>query len=310
MVIGERRDVPVGVGLVLAAALSVQTGAAVAALLFPRAGVAGVVTMRLTVAALVLLLVCRPRLRGHTRADWLTVLAFGAAQASMNVLFYQAIDRLHLGVAVTIEVLGPLVLSVLAGRGKARWLWAGLALAGVALLGRGATDLDPVGVAFAAGAAAMWATSIVLTARAAARFPKADGLALGLTVAAALVLPWGLTASGTALLDPVTLGLGTAVALLSSALPYSMELFALRRLPTPTFAVLMSLGPVAATLAGFAVLGQALTPVQLVAIGLVVAASAGAVRAPGQRRASSRPPRNATSQPTSTAFVAARSGTR
>ena len=313
-----------GVALVLGSAFSIQAGAAVAALLFPRAGVAGVVTLRLVVGAVVLLAVCRPRLRGHTRGDWLTVVAYGVALAGMNVLIYQAIERVPLGVAVTVEVLGPLVLSVLAGRGAARWLWAGLALGGVVLLGRGgAGGLDPLGLAFAAGAAAMWAATILLTARAGARFPKTDGLALAMTVAAALALPWGVATAGAALLDPVTLGLGATVAVLSSALPYSLELIALRRLPTSTFAVLMSLGPVAAALAGFVVLGQALTAVQLLAVALVVAAGAGAVRsrdgardatapgtgAPQTRGASSRPPRIATTQPTSTTLVASSSGT-
>jgi inner membrane transporter RhtA len=269
------------VALVLGGAVSVQSGAAVAALLFPRAGVAGVVTLRLVIAAVVLLVVARPRLRGHHRDDRLAVAGFGVALAGMNVLIYQAFERIPLGVAVTVEVLGPLVLSVITGRRVSSWLWAALALGGVVLLARGGSgvdDVDLVGVGFAGGAAAMWAAYIVFSARVGARFPKADGLALAMTVAAALTLPWGLALSGSALLDPVTLGLGAAVALLSSVLPYTLELVALRRLPTSTFAVLMSLGPAFAALAGYLVLGQALTPVQLLAIGLVVAASAGAVR--------------------------------
>ena len=264
--------------LVLCGAVSVQSGAAVAALLFPRAGVAGVVTMRLVIAAVALLAVCRPRLRGYTRRDWLTVSAFGVALAGMNALIYQAIERIPLGVAVTVEVLGPLVLSVVAGRRVSSWLWAVLALGGVVLLGRGGLDsLDPVGVGFAVAAATMWAAYILLSARTGSRFPGADGLALAMTVAAVLTLPWGVAASGTALLDPVTISLGAAVAVLSSVLPYTLELFALRRMPTSTFAVLMSLGPAIAALAGYLVLDQALAPVQLLAIGLVIAASAGAV---------------------------------
>jgi inner membrane transporter RhtA len=269
------------VALVLGGAVSVQSGAAVAALLFPRAGVAGVVTLRLVIAAVVLLAVARPALHGHHRSDWLAVGAFGMALAGMNVLIYQAIERIPLGVAVTVEVLGPLVLSVITGRRASSWLWAALALGGVVLLARGGSavdDLDLVGIGFAAGAAAMWAAYIVCSARVGARYPKADGLALAMAVAAALTLPWGLVSAGSAMLDPVTVGLGAAVALLSSVLPYTLELLALRRLPTSTFAVLMSLGPALAALAGYLVLGQALTPVQLIAIGLVVTASAGAVR--------------------------------
>lgn len=275
------------VGLVLGGALSVQLGAGVAALLFPRAGVAGVVTLRLVIAAVALLLVCRPRVRGHSAGDWLVIVGFGVALVGMNALIYEAITRIPLGVAVTVELLGPLVLSVIVGRGGLRWLWAALALVGVVLLGRGSLDgLDPVGVLFAMGAAAMWAAYILLSARAGSRFPKADGVALAVAVAALLALPWGLAAAGGALLDPVTLGLGAAVALLSTVLPYTMELSALRRLPTSTFAVLSSLSPVCAALAGFLVLGQALTGTQLLAIVLVVAASAGAVRATrdGDRR--------------------------
>lgn len=267
-------------GLVLGGAISVQVGAAVAALLFPRAGVAGVVTLRLVIAAVVLLAVARPRLRGHHRSDWLAVAAFGVALAGMNALIYQAIERIPLGVAVTVEVLGPLVLSVVTGRRASSLLWAALALGGVVLLARGGVDggLDLAGVGFAAGAAAMWAAYILLSARVGSRFPGADGLAMAMTVAAGLTLPWGLLSSGPALLDPVTLGLGAAVALLSSVLPYTLELFALRRMPTSTFAVLMSLGPAFAALAGYLVLDQALAAAQLLAVGLVVAACAGAVR--------------------------------
>lgn len=267
------------VGLVLAGAVSVQFGSAVAALLFPRAGVAAVVTMRLTIAAVVMLVVCRPRLRGHRRSDWLLVAGFGVALAGMNTLIYQAIDRIPLGPAVTLEVLGPLALTVIVARRAASWLWAGLALCGVVLLGyQGFDRIDPAGAAYALGAAVMWAAYIVFSARAGRRFPKADGLALAMAAAALLTLPAGLAASGTALLDPATLALGAAVAMLSSVLPYTLELLALRRMATATFGVLMSLGPALAALAGYLVLGQRLTGVELVAIALVIAASIGAVR--------------------------------
>jgi inner membrane transporter RhtA len=270
-----------GTGFVLAAALSVQFGSAVAALLFPRAGAAGVVALRLVIAAIVLLLVCRPRLRGHRRDDWLAVLGFGVAMAGMNGLFYQAIDRIPLGPAVTLEVLGPLTLSVLTARRAASWLWAALALAGVLLLGyEGFDRLDPAGAAFAFGAGAMWAAYIVFSARTGRRFPKADGLALALAVAAIITLPFGVADAGTTLLDPVTIGLGAVIAVMSSVLPYTLELLALRRIPTSTFAVLMSLGPAIAVLAGFAVLDQHLRPLELLAVALVITASAGAVRTP------------------------------
>jgi inner membrane transporter RhtA len=267
------------VGLVLAGGISVQFGAAVAVTLMPRAGALGVVTLRLFAAAVVLLVVCRPRLRGHSRTDWGTVIAFGIAMGGMNGLFYEAVARIPLGPAVTLEVLGPLTLSVLASRRAINALWAALALAGVFLLGGGGfSDLDPVGVAFALGAGAMWAAYIIFSARTGRRFPQADGLALAMAVAALLFLPLGIAEAGSRLLNPTTLALGSAVALLSSVLPYTLELLALRRLPAHTFAILMSLEPAIAATAGFLILGQALSATEAAAIALVVAATIGAVR--------------------------------
>ncbi|MGW5126253.1 EamA family transporter [Streptomyces sp. NPDC004069] len=267
------------VGLVLAGGISVQFGAALAVTLMPRAGALGVVTLRLLVAAIVLLVVCRPRLRGHSRADWGTVVVFGVAMAGMNGLFYQAAARIPLGPAVTLEVLGPLALSVLASRSAINFVWAALALAGVFLLGGGSFDsLDPVGVGFALSAGVMWAAYIVFSARTGRRFPQADGLALAMAVGALLFLPLGIVESGSKLVVPTTFALGAGVALLSSVLPYTLELLALRRLPASTFAVLMSLEPALAATAGFLILGQDLTALQAMAIVLVIAASMGAVR--------------------------------
>lgn len=267
------------VGLVLAGGISVQFGGALAVTLMPRAGALGVVTLRLLAAAVVLLVVCRPRLRGHSRADWGTVVVFGVAMGGMNGLFYEAVARIPLGPAVTLEVLGPLALSVLASRQAINALWAALALAGVFLLGGGGfSDLDTAGVVFALGAGAMWAAYIVFSARTGRRFPQADGLALAMAVAALLFLPLGIAEAGSRLLNPTTVALGSAVALLSSVLPYTLELLALRRLPAHTFAVLMSLEPAIAATAGFLVLGQALSVTQAAAIALVIAATIGAVR--------------------------------
>ncbi|WP_330245760.1 EamA family transporter [Streptomyces sp. NBC_00562] len=276
---GGRRAALAPVALVVAGGLSVQFGSAVAALLMPRAGALGVVTLRLVVAAIVLLVVCRPKLRGHSRADWGTVVAFGIAMGAMNMLFYQALDRIPLGAAVTLEVLGPLALSVIASRRLINFVWAGLALGGVFLLGGGGFDrLDPLGAAFALGAGAMWATYIVFSARTGRRFPQADGLALAMVVAAVLSLPLGILESGAKLAVPSTLAMGAAVALMSSVLPYTLELMALRRLPAHTFAVLMSLEPAIAATAGFLILDQALTATDALAIALVIGASMGAVR--------------------------------
>ncbi|GAA1350224.1 EamA family transporter [Streptomyces beijiangensis] len=267
------------VGLVLAGGISVQFGAAVAVWLMPRVGALGVVSLRLLVAAAVLLVVCRPKVRGLSRGDWGTVLVFGVAMAGMNGLFYQAADRIPLGAAVTLEVLGPLALSVFAARRLASVVWAGIALCGVALLsGGGFGGLDPAGVAFALGAGAMWAAYIVFSARTGARFPRADGLALAMGVAAVLMLPLGIADAGAKLLVPSTIALGAAVAVMSSVLPYTLEMLALRRLPNAVFAVLMSLEPAIAALAGFLVLHQALSAVDALAISLVIVASMGAVR--------------------------------
>lgn len=276
---GSGRATARAVSLVVGSAFSVQFGAAVASLLFPRVGPLGAVTLRLVLGAVILMAVCRPRVRGHSRSDWLTVVAFGTALASMNLLFYQAIDRIPLGAAVTLEVLGPLTLSVVTGRSWRSWLWAALAAVGVATLGRaGLGHLTLAGTLFAFAAGAMWAAYIVLSARAGGRFPKADGLALSMLVAAAISLPFGVVSAGSTLLTPVALAAGTAVALLSSVFSYSLELRALRTLPKSTFAVLMSLAPAVAAMAGFVVLHQALNPLEALAITLVIVASAGAVR--------------------------------
>jgi inner membrane transporter RhtA len=269
------------IGLVLGALLSGPFGSAVGALLLPRVGVDGVVTMRLTIAALVLLAVCRPRVRGYRRADWLLIGGFGAALAGMNTLAYHAIALIPLGPVVMLEVLGPLVLSVVTARRAASWLWAGLATAGVALLSStGSGRLTPAGIAFAAAAGAVWAGYIMASARVGQRFPQADGLALAMTAAAVITLPFGAATAGTTLVNPDFLAMGAAVALLSSALPYTLELLALRRMPTTTFAILMSLGPAVAAIAGYVVLHQQLTLVEGLAIALVIAANAGAVRTP------------------------------
>lgn len=271
---------PIGAaGLVLCGLFCQEIGASFAVLLFPAVGPLGMVALRLTFSAVVLVLVCRPRLRGYSRADWLTVTGFAATLGGMNILFYEALARLPLGPTVTIEVLGPLLLSVITSRRAVSWLWAVLAFAGVALLSQGGVEaLDPVGVAFAAGAGALWAGYILMSARTGARFPRFDGLAIAMTIAALLTLPFGILSAGSTLFTPTALVLGLAVAVLSSAIPYALELLALRRLPASTFAILMSLAPAMAAIVGAVVLGQALTVLSAIAIALVVVASAGAVR--------------------------------
>jgi inner membrane transporter RhtA len=237
------------------------------------------VMLRLVFSAVLLLVIARPRLRGHPRDAWLAVVGFGVVLAVMNGLFYLALQRLPLGVTVTIEVLGPLVLSIVASRRASAWFWALLALAGVSALGGGGWgDLDPVGVMFALGAAASWALYILSAARVGRVFPRLDGLALAMAAGALLSLPFGIADAGSALLRLDILAVGAAVAVLSSTIPYAFELIALRRLPAAAFAILMSLAPATAALAGFVFLGQTLTWLELAGIALVIAASIGAVR--------------------------------
>lgn len=265
--------------LVIAGLACQEIGASLAVLLFPTVGPLGMVMLRLVFSALLLLAVARPALRGHSRSDWTGVVAFGLVLALMNALFYLALERLPLGVTVTIEVLGPLVLSIVASRRASSWLWALVALAGVIALGGGGWDrLDPVGVLFALGAAASWAFYILASARVGRAFPKLDGLALAMTVGALIALPFGIADAGSALLRIEIVALGAAVAVLSSTIPYAFELVALRRLPAAVFAILMSLAPATAALAGFVLLGQHLAWLEIVGIALVIGASIGAVR--------------------------------
>lgn len=266
--------------LVVAGLLCQEVGASLAVVLFPHVGPLGMVMLRLVFSAVILLLIARPSLRGHSRTAWLSVVAFGVVLALMNGLFYLALSRLPLGVTVTIEVLGPLVLSILASRRASAWLWAVLAFTGVVALGGGGWDrLTIDGVLFALGAAASWACYILASARVGREFPQLDGLALAMTIGAVLALPVGIAQAGAALLNPVWLGLGALVAVLSSTVPYAFELIALRRLPASVFAILMSVSPATASLAGLVILGQALTAWEIVGVVLVIAASIGAVRA-------------------------------
>lgn len=260
----------------LVAIASVQCGSAIAKTLFDDAGPGGIVALRIVFAALVLGLLWRPRVRGHTREDWLLVALFGVALAGMNLSFYEALDRIPLGIAVTIEFCGPLAVAVAGSRRALDGVWVVMAGAGIVLLARGGGGVEVAGVLFALLAAAFWAAYILLSVRAGRAFPGGSGLALAMAVGAALVLPFGVAESGADLLVPSVLLAGFGVALLSSAIPYSLELEALRRMPSRVFGILMSLEPAMAALAGFVILGQGLAVRQIMAIALVGAASAGA----------------------------------
>ncbi|MEU5696404.1 EamA family transporter [Actinosynnema sp. NPDC020468] len=263
--------------LVMLGIVSVQVGAAVAKQLFTHVGAMGTVTLRLALAAVVLLLVWRPSLR-LDRRTWAVVAGFGLVLGAMNLCFYQAIVRIPLGAAVTIEFLGPLAVAVLGSRRWLDGLWALLAATGVVLLTRADGGLDLVGAGFALGAGACWAGYILLGAKLGSRTSDGRGLALAMAFGAVLVLPFGVAEAGSALLDPVVLIAGGAVALLSSVVPYSLELEALRRIPPRVFSILMSLEPAVAAVAGLVVLHEALRPAQWVAVCCVVLASVGATR--------------------------------
>lgn len=257
-----------------------DVGASVAVLLFPEVGPAGMVSLRLVFSAAILLAIARPNLRAISKRAWLMAVIFGISLGGMNLLFYEALSRVDLGATVTIEVLGPLVLSVIVARRASAWLWAVLAFAGVALLSLGSVGaLDPVGVAFALAAAVSWAGYILASRKTGQVFAGLDGLAIAMAIGAIISLPFGIAQAGSTLLEPSILVRGLAVAICSSAIPYALELIALRRISASAFSVLMALAPAIATGAGFFVLGQSITLIQGVGIVLVIAASIGAVRA-------------------------------
>ncbi|WP_432478863.1 EamA family transporter [Nocardioides sp. GXQ0305] len=266
------------VWLVLLGILSVQLGAAVAKLLFGEIPPTGMVWLRLVTSALVLGLVARPAWRGRTRADWAVVVGFGVTLGVMNWSIYQAFARIPLGVAVTIEFVGPLTIAVLGSRRARDLIWVGLAGTGVLLLGIQPGEVTLVGAGFALLAGAAWAAYILLSAQTGARWPGLDGLAVASVVATVLLAPAAVVSAGATLLDPRILAIGAAVGLLSSVVPYSVEMMALRRLRPAVFSILMSLEPAAAALVAILVLGEFLTPAQWVAMACVVVASVGATR--------------------------------
>jgi len=268
--------------LVLCAVASVQTGGAVAKGLFDDVGPGGAVLLRVAFAALVLAALWRPRVRAIAREDRMLVVGFGVALAGMNFAFYSALDLIPLGVAVTLEFVGPLGVAVALSRRAVDVLWVVLAAAGILLLSDpvgGGTELGGVLLALLAGA--FWAAYILLSARVGRRVPGGTGLAVALGVSTVVLLPVGVGQGGGALLEPGVLAVGFAVAMLSSAVPYSLELEALRHLPARVFGVLMSLEPAMAALAGYVVLEEVLGVGELAGIALVVAASAGAARSSG-----------------------------
>lgn len=263
-------------GLVAAMA-SIQAGASLAKTLFGTVGPAGVTTLRLVLAALILGAIWRPWRKPLAPGALKAVALYGAALGLMNLTFYLALERLPLGLTVAIEFLGPLGVALLASRKPLDFAWAALAAAGIGLILPVAADapLDPIGLLFVLAAAACWALYIVFGQRAGALADGGAATSLGMLVAALVGAPLGAWTAGAALLEPRLLALGVGVAVLSSALPYSLEMVALKRLRAQTFGVLMSLEPVLAALTGLVVLGERLTQRQWLAVACIVAASIG-----------------------------------
>lgn len=271
--------------LALTAIVSVQFGNALAGSTFAEVGALGAASLRLLFAAVILIAVLRPSVRGWTRRVWVGVVALGIGLAGMNSLIYLAIERVPIGIAVAVELIGPLAVAVAGARRARDLLWVALAAIGVGML---ALDSDGavalLGLALAAGAAGFWALYIVASSRLGATSVRGvDGLAVAMVVAAVLVVPFGaVPATAAVVADPTVLAVFAGIALMTSALPYALEFIALKTMPTRLFGVLSSLGPVVAAVAGLIVLGQVLSPLQLVAMAVIIAASAGAVRSAGR----------------------------
>lgn len=264
--------------LIVAASTSVFVGTAMATTLFARVGWGATAGLRLTLAAVVLLALARPRLRGRTRREWAQLGLLGATLAVMGTAFYGAVDRVPLGVAATIEFLGPLTVAVVASRRRIDLLWVALALLGVAALAGNLTGGgSPAGVALALLAAAGLGAYLIASQRVGDQADGLDGLALSVAIAAVLVSPFTIHSAGGIVATPSVLGVGLLVALAGIVVPTALEMEALRRMRAGTVAVLLSMEPAIAAVVGFALLGQRLTVAETLGAVLVVLASVGAL---------------------------------
>lgn len=284
---------PVGVAVLtlLMAMGSIQFGAALAKGLFPVLGAQGATALRLIFAALMLLAVFRPWRKKLTRRELRSVVVYGAALGTMNLTFYLALARIPLGIAVAIEFTGPLAVALLSTRRALDFVWALLAVAGILLvlpLSESSKALDPLGVVWALVAGTCWALYILFGQKAVETVHGGTATSLGMVVAALVAVPFGVAHAGRALLDVSLLPVGLGVAVLSSALPYSLEMIALKALPMRTFGILMSLEPALAAMSGLVFLHEQLTVLQWVAIGCIILASAGS--AASSRQAAVPPP--------------------
>lgn len=263
---------------VVLAMVTIQTGASIAKQLFPVIGPEGTTALRLGFSAMVLWLVFRPWRALPKGRDWQAIIVYGLCLGGMNILFYLAIARIPLGIGVALEFTGPLTVALLASRRKRDLFWVGCAIAGILMLlpdMRGADALDPIGVLQALAAGACWAGYILFGKKTGSQASGGITVALGMTVAAIVLVPVGAVSQGLALLSWQVLPLGFVVGILSSAIPYSLEMVALRHMTSQNFSVFMSMEPAIAALAGFIILAELLTLWQWLAIALVIAASLG-----------------------------------
>jgi inner membrane transporter RhtA len=263
---------------ILLAIFSVQGGATVAKGLFPVIGAAGTAAVRIGFAAVILLTVYRPSVRRFTAAQWRAVVPYGVTIGVMNVLFFQALVRIPLGLTVTLEFVGPLGVAIVGSRRPLDAVWVVLAAIGIALIApsQAGSAIDPVGVGFALLTGGCWAAYIVLGGRVSQVLAGGVAVATGMSIAALMVLPFAVAGGGLGGFAPRLYPAGVALAVLSSALPFTLEMRALRALPGGTFSILMSLEPAVAAFCGLVLLGEHLTKAQWAAVGLVVAASVGA----------------------------------
>lgn len=267
-----------GVLLVLGSCISLQFGAALATQLFPHAGATGTTFFRLFLAGLILVAFARPQVRTWTRAQWKAVILFGLSLGCMNTCFYEGIQRIPLGTAVTIEFIGPLVLSVLLSRHARDLIWVALAAVGLGLLGIESfigVSLDPIGVAWVLGAGIFWALYILTSANAGAVVPGTGGLAIAILIGSLVPAPFGIIRTPAVLADAHLLLIAFGTAVLASVLPYLFEFLALRRMPSNIFSIMLSLEPAIAAIAGWLLLSQSIGLLGALAAGLVICASIG-----------------------------------
>ena len=274
----SRSEALAPVGSILLAVFSVQGGATIAKGLFPAIGAAGTAEIRIGLSALILLAVFRPPVHRFTAAQWRAVVPYGISIGVMNLIFYQALVRIPLGLAVTLEFVGPLGVAIVSSRRALDGVWVALAAIGIALITpwRAGSNIDPLGVAMALAAGGCWAGYIVLGGRVSRVLTGGAAVATGMSIATLTVLPFALAGGGLVSFVPRLYAAGVALAVLSSALPFTLEMHALGALPGRTFSILMSLEPAVAALCGLVLLGEHLTTSQWLAVGLVIAASVGA----------------------------------